>query len=179
MKRFCTRWGETRFVCDVHLAKVAKYLRLLGFDTVWHHDMGDDELLGWTRCGRIGLTCDRELQGRAPGRVVLLRCEEAGRQVARLSAMFGLARHAHPFRRSLCCNRPVVAVAKADAKDGVPLQTYRWLRGYWACPKCGKLYWRGTHARRMRRNVLELLGLSGKSVGNVREVKYVEESKRW
>ena len=170
MKRFCTRWDEPRFVCDVHLAKVAKYLRLLGFDTFYRHDISDDELLALTRCGRVGVTCDRRLQMRAPGRIVLLGCEDAETQVRRLAAIFSLARYAHPFRRSLCCNRPVAAIGKREAFGNVPKETYRWLDGYWICPKCHTLYWRGTHTKRMRKKVLVLLGISGKSLG-----KCVEE----
>ncbi|WP_456453196.1 Mut7-C RNAse domain-containing protein [Hydrogenimonas sp.] len=163
MTRFCTRWGKPRFVCDVHLAKVAKYLRLLGFDTFYRNDISDDELIARTRCGRIGVTCDRRLQSRAPGRIVVLRCEGAEEQVRRLAAIFSLARHARPFRRSLCCNRLVEPVPKAAAWPQVPTETYRWLSGYWRCPKCKKVYWKGTHAKRMHRKILELLSVSGKS----------------
>ncbi|WP_201351923.1 Mut7-C RNAse domain-containing protein [Hydrogenimonas urashimensis] len=149
-----------RFVCDVHLAKVAKYLRLLGFDTVYRNDMTDNELLGMCRFGRIGLTCDRRLQIRSPHTVVLLFCGDATRQVQRLSAMLDLPRYAHPFHRSLCCNRKMVPCDKRRRLHAVPKETYRWLEGFWECPKCKKVYWQGTHAGRMRQKIVQLLGVS-------------------
>ncbi|GEM_PF-830899 len=176
MRRFCTRWGEPRFVCDVHLAKVARYLRLLGFDTLYRHDIDDDELLALTGCGRVGLTCDRRLQARAPGRIVLLRCEAAERQVQKVAAIFDLGRYAHPFRRTLCCNRPVAAVPKERACAVVPVATCRWRAGYWKCPKCGKIYWQGTHAKRMRRKIVELLRYKEKSDEKRAGGKYVESN---
>ncbi|WP_457593220.1 Mut7-C RNAse domain-containing protein [Hydrogenimonas sp.] len=155
MKRFCIRWDKRpRFVCDVHLARVAKYLRLLGFDTVYRNDISDDELIGRCRFGRIGLTCDRRLQKRAPESIIVLRCEDAQKQVRRLDAVFDLKRYALPFRRSLCCNRLLVP---AEKNLDIPKETYRWLTGFWRCPRCGKLYWKGTHTERMRQKVYSLL----------------------
>ncbi len=149
------RTDSLRFVCDVHLARVARDLRLLGFDTLYRNDMTDDELIGRCRFGRIGLTCDRRLQERMPESIVLLRCEEAQRQIRRIDAMFGLARRALPLRRSLCCNRVLVPIEKGM---GIPKKTYRWLVGFWICPRCKKIYWRGTHAERMRQKIYHLLG---------------------
>jgi uncharacterized protein with PIN domain len=159
--------NKYRFVCDVHLAKVAKYLRLLGFDTYYRNDISDDELLGMCRFGRIGVTCDRRLQERLPGSIVVLACEDASGQVRRLSAMFDLARYAHPFRRSLCCNRSLMPCDKRRRYGEIPKETYRWLEGFWECPKCGKIYWQGTHAPRMRKKIIDLLGVSEKVPGNL------------
>ncbi|BDY13274.1 Mut7-C RNAse domain-containing protein [Hydrogenimonas cancrithermarum] len=163
MKRFCIRWDSSpRFVCDVHLAKVAKYLRLLGFDTLYRNDITDNELFGMCRFGRIGITCDRRLQERLPESIVVLPCEEAPKQVRRLSAMFDLARYAHPFSRSLCCNRTMQPCDKREFFSKIPKETYRWRNGFWICPKCKKIYWQGTHAGRMRQKIIDLLGVSEK-----------------
>lgn len=162
MTRSPIRWGNVtpRFVCDVHLAKIAKYLRLMGFDTWYRNDITDDELVGMARFGRIAITCDRRLQERLPDRIVILSCEDAQKQIRRLAAMFDLVWYAHPMKRSLCCNRPLLPVAKQAVYEKVPKETYRWLNGFWICPKCKKVYWQGTHAKRMRRNIVEWLGLS-------------------
>ena len=166
MKQFPIRWGEPRFVCDVHLARAARYLRLLGFDTVWRNDIEDDEIVGMCRMGRVGLTADRRLQARCPRRIVLMNGEAPEIQVRRLVAMFGLRRYAHPFTRSLCCNRPMVPCEKRDCYSEIPKETYRWLEGFWKCPKCGNVYWQGTHAFRMRRKIDELLGYRKNVLGN-------------
>lgn len=142
----------------MHLARLAKYLRLLGFDTVYSDNIGDDELIGRCRFGRIGLTCDRRLQERAPDLVILLKCEDATIQAKRVVKMLNLTCYAHPFRRSLCCNKALYAVSKRDNFAKIPKETYRWLNGYWRCSKCGNLYWQGTHAKRMRKKVYEILG---------------------
>ncbi|WP_456390761.1 Mut7-C RNAse domain-containing protein [Hydrogenimonas sp.] len=162
MKRFRIQWGskKLRFACDVHLAKIAKYLRLMGFDAWYRNDITDDELVGMARFGRIALTCDRRLQERLPQSVVLLSCEDAQKQIRRIAKMFDLARYAHPMKRSLCCNRPLLPVSKVKVRKKIPKETYRWLDGFWICPKCKKVYWQGTHAKRMRENIVEWLGLS-------------------
>jgi len=147
------------FVCDVHLAKVAKYLRLLGFDTYYRNNITDDELFGMCRFGRIGITCDKSLQKRLPDAIVLLKCEEPLKQVRHLCIMFNLVRYARPFRRSLCCNKKLIAIDKWSIKDRIPKETFRWLDGYWICPKCKKVYWQGTHATRMHKKIIELLGI--------------------
>ncbi|WP_353661389.1 Mut7-C RNAse domain-containing protein [Hydrogenimonas sp. SS33] len=156
---FCIPWKvRPRFVCDVHLAKVALSLRLLGFDTVWRNDIGDDEIVGICRFGRIGLTCDRALQARLPERIILFSCEASQRQVRRLALLMDLRRYAHPFHRSLCCNRAMVPCDKRMHRNEIPKETYRWLEGFWQCSKCGKIYWQGTHAMHMRQNILKWLG---------------------
>ncbi len=152
------RKGSYGFVCDVHLAKVAKYLRLLGFDTIYRGDLDDNEILGYCRFGRIGITCDRRLQERMPNSIIVLRCEDAVTQLRRLAAMLDLARFAHPFTRSLCCNRTLASCEKEQIFEKIPKETYRWLDGYWICPKCDRVYWQGTHAKRMRKKVYEILG---------------------
>ena len=157
MKPFPIRWGEPRFVCDVHLAKTAKYLRLLGFDTYWRRNMGDDEIVGMCRFGRIGLTCDRALQARMPDGIILFQNDQADRNVALLIRRYDLGRFARPFRRTLCCNRMPAPCRKTDCIAQIPERTYRWLSGFWRCPKCGKIYWRGTHQKRMKEKVIVLL----------------------
>ena len=157
MKPFLTRWAKPRFVCDVHLAKVAKYLRLLGFDTIWRNDIEDDEIVGMARMGRIGLTCDRRLQARLPETIMLLRCERPTRQLLRIAAVYDLRPFAHPLSRTLCCNREPMACDKRRCFDEIPKESYRWLKGFWRCPKCKKIYWRGTHAKRMVKTVENIL----------------------
>ncbi len=162
MKRFCIQWDRwPRFVCDVHLARVAKFLRLLGFDTVYKNDISDDELIGRCRFGRIGITCDRRLQKRMPESIVILRCEDAEKQIRYLNEIFDLSAYAMPFRISLCCNKKVVSVKK-EIFPQIPKETYRWLEGFWQCPKCKKIYWRGTHTKRMRQKISDLLGYQKK-----------------
>ena len=159
MKRSPIRWVEPRFVCDVHLAKVARYLRLLGFDAVWRRDMSDDAIVGFCRMGRIALTCDRKLWERCREGIVLLRSTVPEEQLADVVVRFDLGRFAHPFSRSLCCNRPMAACDKRRCFRRIPKATYRWRQGFWRCTKCGKIYWQGTHAKRMRRKIVQLLDI--------------------
>ena len=168
MRRFCTRWGEPRFVCDVHLAKVARLLRTMGFDTLWREGLEDEELLALTRCGRIGLTCDRKLWERGCSRILLLAHGEATEQTGSVAARLGLGRWAVPLRRSLCCNRPVVPLSKERAMGRMPVRSYRWVGALWICPACRRLYWRGTHAEKMAKNVLKTLsyGKTDKILGD-------------
>ncbi len=97
-----------------------------------------------------------------PEAIIVLRCEDAESQVKRVGAIFDLARYARPFRRSLCCNRKLFSIEKEKKFASIPKETYRWLDGFWQCPKCKKIYWQGTHAKRMREKINELLGISEK-----------------
>ncbi len=150
---------EVRFVLDVHLGRLARYLRMLGFDTRWRNDAGDEELAGISAAEhRILLTRDSGLLER---RIVThgyrVREIDPRRQLAEVVRRLDLFRSIVPFRRCLCCNALLETVRKEDVADDLPPGVRERHDAFRRCPSCGRLYWAGSHHRRMERLVSDLL----------------------
>jgi len=150
---------RTRFVLDVHLGRLARYLRLLGFDCLYRNDAADDELAVVSAAeGRILLSRDRGLVGRRDLRHAYLVTETLPRvQAVEVVRRLDLTSQVRPFHRCLICNGAVVSATVDEVADRVP----PWVRendtGYRRCPDCGRVYWRGTHWRRMARLIEAIL----------------------
>lgn len=138
---------DPRFLCDGHLGRLARLLRLLGFDTL--HDPGWAE----AEVARRGLNEGRTvlsrsldlLMRRALTRAMLIRADDPFLQVGEVAARFRLAGRTRMFGRCSVCNGPIAPVAKADVLARIPPKTAAWLDVYYECRGCGKLYWEGTH----------------------------------
>ena len=136
------------FVCDAHMGGLARYLRMLGVDALYRADFDDDELVAIAGAtGRVLLSKDRGLLARLPpGLAYGVRELRPRAQLAEVVARFGLASQAAPLTRCLACNTPLVDLALPEAEGrappGVgPLKT---------CPTCERIYWEGSHHRKMR-----------------------------
>jgi hypothetical protein len=144
---------DCRFVADAHLGRLAAYLRLLGFDTLYRNDYGDAELAA------LSADEDRTLLSRDVGllkhgivrRGCFLRATEPGRQLAEVVARFRLAARARPFTRCLRCNTPLRRVDKDRVSSMVPPRARERFEEYSLCTTCGRVYWKGSHYERMRR----------------------------
>jgi uncharacterized protein with PIN domain len=147
-----------RFVLDIHLGKLAALLRLLGFDTLYRNDYGDDELARISaRESRILLTRDRGLLMR--NAVVYgysVRRTEPRRQLVEVIARFDLAGRVAPFRRCLRCNGLLEVVDKAAILDRLPTGVRELHDAFHICRDCRRVYWPGTHYRRLRAFVDEI-----------------------
>jgi uncharacterized protein with PIN domain len=147
-----------RFVVDVHLGTLARYLRLLGFDTVYGNDLSDPELARLAaRQRRILLTRDVGLLKRKTvTRGHWLRSRDPERQIEEVVAALQLRRLIRPFTRCLICNALLDRMDRADALGRVPARVYRRFRVFIRCRGCGRIYWRGTHYRRLQRLVAQV-----------------------
>ncbi len=148
-----------RFVVDVHLGRLARRLRLLGFDTLYRNDWDDAEL---ARCseqeGRILLSQDRGLLKRRRVRHgQLVRSHDPDRQIEEVIERFDLRPEASPFRRCPLCNTVLRTVAREAVASRLPPHTRAAFREFRECRNCGRLYWKGAHHRRLGR-LLERLG---------------------
>jgi uncharacterized protein with PIN domain len=144
---------RTRFVADAHLGKLARFLRLLGFDTLYSAAVEDTELIAISiRDRRIVLTRDLGLLKRkALTRGYRLRSTDPRRQVGEVIREFSLQKDLHPFTRCMSCNALLKPVAPATVADRVPPRVFRRFRRFALCSGCGRIYWRGTHFRRLAR----------------------------
>ena len=154
---------ETKFVLDVHLGRLAAYLRMLGFDTAYRTCAADPELVRKSVDEkRILLTRDRGLlKHSAVTHGYWVREADSRRQTAEVIHRFDLARRVRPFTRCMACNAILEATSKEAVRGRVPLRTWEISDEFQVCPSCGRVYWKGSHYRRMKKWVEELSGTSG------------------
>jgi uncharacterized protein with PIN domain len=140
-----------RFVADVHLGKLARFLRLLGFDTRYRNDLADAELVRISvRERRILLTRDLGLlKHKVLSRAHWVRATDAERQVSEVVAALSLNRVARPFTRCMSCNGVLEPISRLEVADEVPADVYRSFRRFARCRGCKQVYWRGTHFKRL------------------------------
>lgn len=145
--------GEHRFVLDGHLGRLAAYLRMMGFDTLYRNDYEDEELARISRDeARILLSRDRGLLKRnmvAYG--YWLRETNPLRQLVEVLRRYDLVHAVDPFSRCLACNGVLQEVSKEAVLELLPPRARQYYDEFRMCPSCGKLYWDGSHVRRMRR----------------------------
>ncbi len=148
---------ETRFVLDGHLGKLARRLRLFGFDCAYANDPVDDDLIEISNAERrILLTRDRFLlRHRAVTHGYLLRSDQPAEQVGEVVRRFQLSGSIEPFTRCPACNGVLVPVEKAAIEDRLPPRTRRYYKEFRTCPTCGHDYWRGAHHARLEKMVAE------------------------
>lgn len=142
--------AEPRFIVDTMLGNVARWLRLLGYDTIYHRKLEDWRiLLLASREGRIILTRDRGLHHRALRRglkSILLEQDTMEERLAYLALKTGIRLYVD-VDKSRCpvCNGELVRVNKEYVKGHVPQRVYEKHNDFWMCRKCGKIYWMGRH----------------------------------
>ncbi len=150
---------ETCFVLDVHLGRLATYLRMLGFDTLYRNDYDDDELAETSsREGRILLTRDRGLLKRSlVSHGYCLRTTNPRQQLIEVLRRFDLFDSINSFQRCLHCNRLLQPVDKADIIDCLSPKTKQYYHDFRYCPKCHRIFWQGSHYQRMKQFVGRVL----------------------
>ena len=138
---------EARFVVDVHLAALARHLRLFGFDALYRNDYSDEELVRIsTRETRILLTRDRDLlKRRHIAQGYLVRDKEPRKQIMEVLERFDLAEAVRPFSRCTVCNETLAPVEKETIEDRLPPKVRQRNREFMMCRGCGRIYWKGTH----------------------------------
>jgi uncharacterized protein with PIN domain len=139
---------DTRFVLDVHLGKLARLLRLLGFDARYGHDLDDAELARISRDERrILLTRDRGVLKRSGvTHGTYVRASQAEAQAVEVLRRFDLSGAVRPFTRCPRCNGLLRPVAKADVLDRLEPKTRLYFDDFRQCASCGQVYWQGSHA---------------------------------
>jgi uncharacterized protein with PIN domain len=148
-----------RFVLDVHLGKLARYLRLLGFDTLYERDYADAVIASISVSqSRILLTRDKGLLKRKEvTRAYWLRSTQPRAQIAEVVRVLDLRRGVELFTRCMVCNHTLQTVNEADVRDALPVG----LRGQFGrvarCPGCERLYWPGSHYDRLAELVSSLV----------------------
>ena len=141
---------EPRFVIDVNVGRLAKWLRIMGYDTLFPYENSDNELV------RIALREDRVLVTRDAGiaqrraarlgqmRVVHILDDDLRSQLQQLVRDLDLTLN-NGFSRCVRCNHLLNPVDKEDIADRLPPYVFQTQSQFMECPQCHRLYWRGTH----------------------------------
>jgi hypothetical protein len=144
--------GEARFVLDNHLGKLATYLRILGFDSLYDSSYQDDELAAIAAGQkRILLTRDRQLlMRRAVQRGYWVRDRQPQGQALEVLLRYNLFGGLRPFHRCLRCNAELAAVPKAQILHRLEPLTRQYYDDFHLCPACDQVYWQGSHYAHMQ-----------------------------
>jgi uncharacterized protein with PIN domain len=144
---------QVRFVLDGHLGRLAAYLRMLGFDTLYRNDYDDPQLARISaEEHRILLTRDRGLLMRsAVTHGYCVREAAPWRQLAEVVERFDLHGCVAPFTRCMVCNELLREVAKEAVAGRMPAVSRAHYDEVWECPGCARVFWKGSHYQRMLR----------------------------
>ncbi len=147
-----------RFVADGHLGKLARNLRLLGFDVAYDHQAQDRQLLGVMESeNRALLTRDRRLLMHAVVEIAYCpRSQNADEQTNEVIRRFDLFDSIAPFTRCLRCNAPLQKVAKADVIEKLEPLTKIYYEQFRRCTGCGQIYWAGSHFSKLQKRLDEI-----------------------
>ena len=156
----------TRFLADAHLGGLARLLRLAGFDTLYENGLTDAQIEALAReDGRIVLTRDRELlKRRGITHGCFVRALRPREQLREVIERLDLMRSVQPFTRCLACNAMLAPIDKSAVCDRLPPNVRECHDRFTACTGCGRIYWEGSHWRRMRSIVDESIGRASPQV---------------
>lgn len=145
-----------KFLVDFMLGRLARELRLLGFDTLYPGPDKPINLLTKARKeGRVLITRNSKLKGM--GGVEFLSSENLHEQIRALFKKFNLKSKIKPFSRCLLCNEKLEGISKEKIQGSVPFFVYRTINNFSKCPKCGRIYWKGSHYQNMERRIKRIL----------------------
>ncbi|MCD6253597.1 MAG: Mut7-C RNAse domain-containing protein [Thermotogae bacterium] len=150
-----------KFLADRMLGKLAKKLRILGFDTLYFREAAEEEILQRVRQeGRILLTKDRDLLYKALKAgldVYGIKSDKWRSQLLAVLKRFRISPGSlEPFSRCIECNAKLEKVDKSQIESLVPEYVYRTQESFYRCPACGRIYWAGSHVEKMKDLLKEL-----------------------
>ncbi len=148
-----------KFIVDINVGKLAKWLRMMGYDTLLFD--GDDDsrmIVIALREGRIVITKDTQIMKRGvitSGRLkaVLIATDKPEQQMRQVIESLDLNCQFRPFTICLECNQPLIERSKQEVADRVPPYVLRTQSEYVECPACHRIYWKGTHWQAMTRKL--------------------------
>jgi len=148
-------------MADAMLGRLARWLRILGYDTAWEENISDEALVRRALDEeRIILTRDRSLGSEwRVSDIRLVQAEEPIAQLVEVAAAFDLGTRSRPFTRCSRCNTELVAADRDTARGRVPPRILERFARFQRCPGCERIYWDGSHTDRMRRVLAQVAGL--------------------
>ena len=158
---------EAKFIADNNVGKLARWLRLIGYDTVLFKQKDDAQMIKMALGeNRVILTKDAQFMKRrlvTSGTLKTLHIEQDDPevQVQEVVGSLSLDYDFKPFSRCLECNQALVARDKESVKDLIPARVLETQTQYTQCPACQRIYWAGTHWQAMGNKLKDLQGGAG------------------
>jgi uncharacterized protein len=152
-----------KFIVDINVGKLAKWLRMIGYDTLLFDHRDDKHLIHIAIAeNRIILTRDTQLMKRriiiiGYLKALLISSDNPCKQIYQVIKELGLNPYFNPFSLCLECNQLLLRISKEEAKDDVPSYVYKTQLQYVKCPSCHRIYWQGTHWQAMVRKLEGLI----------------------
>jgi len=154
---------EIKFIVDNNLAKLAKWLRIMGYDALLLKEKDDIKMIRFAlNEDRVILTRDTQLMKRRQVtsgklRAVLIKPDNPGTQLQETARTLNLTYNFRPFSVCLECNQPLVPRSKEEVQDLVPPFVFQTHEEYMECPSCHRIYWQGTHWQAMLNELKALM----------------------
>jgi len=149
---------QTKFILDVHLGKLCKFLRMLGFDCYYRNDLEDDEII------RISIEENRIILTRDIGILkhglvthgYWLRSQDSKEQLIEVISKFNLQSQIRPFYRCTLCNGLVKNIDKQKIAPLIEENTIKYFEDFYQCSTCKQVYWEGSHYKNMKKLIEEI-----------------------
>ena len=166
-----------KFVVDVHLGKLTRYLRMLGFDTLYQNDYNPGKIIKISKSEkRIILSKSRQLlKIKDITHGYCITDSDPEKQLKKVLNRFDLINNLNPFSRCMICNGKLESVDKEQIIDKIPEKVKESQQEFAICPNCKKIYWKGTHFESMLKFIDEHTKKSSFSE-NIRK-RYVSPTK--
>ena len=154
---------ETKFFADNNVGKLAKWLRMMGYDTRFFNGSDDSHMVAIALAeGRVILTRDTQIMKRrlvtsGQLKAILIQGDKAEQQMRQVIDSLKLDCQFKPFSICLECNQPLLPRSREEVKDLVPPYVFQTQVQYMECPTCHRIYWRGTHWQAMTEKLKKLM----------------------
>lgn len=154
--------GSISFEVEKPLGKLVKWLRILGFDTTYEQEVPSIEFANLKNRGRIRLTRKRGLRDRHhPNECLTIFSDHVHEQLEQVVDEFGLDHEdIKPFSRCIRCNTLIRKVEKNHVAAKVPDYVFETRNAFRICNRCGRIYWRGSHSKRIDEIITKLFKVS-------------------
>ena len=151
---------EPKFIADVHLGKLTRYLRIFGLDVFYKNKLADEEIIKISlEERRTILTMDKNLLKRNEvTHGYFVRNSDHEKQVVEVVKRFQLKDHLKEFARCLECNSLLKPVRKEKIENRLPQKVKEYQNEFYICENCDKIYWKGTHFDRMKSLIQKIKG---------------------
>ncbi len=151
--------SNLKFIVDVNVGKLARWLRMMGYDTRFFSGGDDAQLVATALAeGRVVLTRDTQIMIRrvvtsGQLRAILIGSDRPEQQMQQVVETLGLDCQFRPFAICLECNQPLVERSREQVRELVPPHVFQTQSQFMECPACCRIYWRGTHWEAMTKKL--------------------------